>query len=78
MVRGAIFPALVTKYADFLAIPLTAIYNDISTTAIWPEIWKNELITNIPKTRLPTEIGQLRKISCAILVSKVYESFVLD
>lgn len=38
MVRGDIFPDLVTKYADFLAIPLTAIYNDISFMKIWPKI----------------------------------------
>lgn len=38
MVRGDIFPELVTKYADLLAVPLTAIYNDISETIIWPRI----------------------------------------
>ena len=34
MVKGDIFPQLVTKYADLLAVPLTAIYNDISETKI--------------------------------------------
>ena len=77
MVRGDILPELVTQYADFLAIPLTAIYNDISETKIWPKIWKNESVTIIPKTRTPSEIGQLRNISCTMLASKVYESFVL-
>ena len=77
MVKGDIFPELVTKYADLLAVPLTAIYNDISETKIWPKIWKNESVTIIPKTRTPTEIGQLRNISCTMLASKVYESFVL-
>ena len=38
MVRGDIFPDLVTKYADLLAVPLTAIYNDISDTKTWPKI----------------------------------------
>ena len=78
MVRGDIFPDLVTKYADFLAIPLTAIYNDISRTQLWPSVWKEESVTIIPKTRSPTEIGQLRNISCTMLASKVYESFVLN
>ena len=77
MVRGDIFPELVTQYADFLAIPHTAIYNDISETKIWAKIWKNESVTIIPKTRTPSEIGQLRNISCTMLASKVYESFVL-
>ena len=78
MVRGDIFPELVTKYADFLAVPLTAIYNDISSTKQWPRIWKEESVTIIPKTRNPTEIGQLRNISCTMLASKIFESFVLE
>ena len=41
MVRGDIFPDLVTKYAELLAVPLTAIYNEISETKKWPKIWKN-------------------------------------
>ena len=77
MVRGHIFPDLVTRYADLLAIPLAAIYNDISQTQKWPNIWKNESVTIIPKTRTPTELGQLRNISCTMLASKAYESFVL-
>ena len=34
-------------------------------------------MTIIPKTRSPTEIGHLRNISCTMLASKVYESYVL-
>ena len=77
MVRGDLFPDLVSKYADLLAIPLTAVYNDITETGIWPRIWKNESVTIIPKTRTPTDTSQLRNISCTMLASKVYESFVL-
>ena len=77
MVRGDIFPDLVTQFADFLAVPLTSIYNEISRTLTWPGIWKEEFVTIIPKTRTPREIGQLRNISCTMLASKVYESYVL-
>ena len=76
MVRGDIFPDLVTESADLLAIPLTSIYNKISTT-MTTKIWKKGSVTIIPKTRTPTEVGQLRNISCTMLASKVYESFVL-
>ena len=75
--RGDIFPELVTRYADLLAIPLTDVYNEITRTRIWLTIWKDESVTIIPKTRSPTELGQLRNISCTMLASKVYESFVL-
>ena len=60
VVKGDIFPELVTKHADLLAIPLTSIYNEITCTSEWPSIWKEEFVTIIPKTRTPTEIGQLR------------------
>ena len=78
MVRGDIFPDLVTKHADLLAVPLTAIYNDISATLTWPKIWKEESVTIIPKVNNPSEVGQLRNISCTMLASKVFELFVLE
>ena len=77
MVTGDLFPSLVTRFADILAIPLTSVYNEVTRTKIWPQSWKEESVTVIPKTRIPAGLGQLRNISCTKLVSKVYESFVL-
>ena len=54
MVRGDIFPDLVPRYADLLAVPLTSIYNEITTTSTWPKIWKEESVTVIPKCSNPT------------------------
>ena len=84
MVRGDIFPDLVTKHADLLAVPLTAIYNDISATLTWPKIWKEESVTIIPKVNNPSEVGQLRNISCTMLApvadycDVVYHSLLTD
>ena len=77
-VKGDIFPDLVTHYADLLAVPLTAIYNEITSTKVWPSVWKNEFVTVIPKCSMPTDVGQLRNISFTMLASKVYESYVLS
>ena len=77
MVRGDIFPKLVTLFADQLALPLTNIYNEITATFIWPKIWKHEFVTVIPKTSIPEGFGDLRNISCTMLASKVYKSYVL-
>ena len=52
-------------------------YNEITRTKVWPLTWKVEAVTVIPKVRVPTDVGQLRNISCTMLISKVYESFVL-
>ena len=78
MVPGDIYPQLVTLFSDFLAIPLTAIYNDILSSYIWPSCWKKEYVTVIPKKAWSQGLGDLRNISCTLLASRVFESFVLD
>ena len=78
MVEGNIFPTLVTLFADFLAVPLTNIFNTITSSAIWPLLWKKEHVTVIPKTSFPGLFADLRNISCTLLTSKIYESFVLN
>ena len=78
MVAGDVFPDLVTTYADFFAIPLTAVYNEILRTFSWPTDWKTEYVTVIPKTGSPQSFSDLRNISCTKLVSKVMESYVLE
>ena len=69
MVPGDIFPSLVTDFADFLAIPLTSIYNEILSSYIWPASWKREFVTVIPKKANPESLGDLRNISCTMLAS---------
>ena len=64
--------------ADFFAIPLASIYNEISRTKIWPKIWKEEFVTVIPKRSNPGSINDLRNILCTMLASKMYESYVLE
>ena len=78
MVTGDIFPCIMTKYCDFLAIPLSDIYNEITFSKVWPLVWKREYVTVIPKTTNPSDISGLRNISCTQLASKVYESYVLN
>ena len=78
MVRGDIFPCLVNKVAESLALPLTNIYNCITKTQSWPNGWKIEYVTPIPKKSIPQSPNDLRNISCTQLLSKVYESFVLE
>ena len=77
-VKGDIFPALVNRAAPTLAAPLANIYNLITVSGEWPTIWKTEYVTPIPKKPLPDGPDDLRNISCTQLMSKVYESFVLD
>ena len=77
MVPGDVFPSLVNRMAEWISVPLTDIYNAITTSQTWPSIWKREYVTPIPKKGLPQCMNDLRNISCTNLFSKVYESFVL-
>ena len=77
IVDGDIYPVLVSKCADYLAIPLHEIFNTITATSVWPVAWKKELVTIIPKKSIPSGFSDLRNISCTKLFSKVYEAYVL-
>ena len=78
MVKGDIFPSLMTNYSDFFALPLASIYNEILRTFVWPTCWKREFVTVIPKKTGPQDFSDLRNISCTMLASKIFESYVLD
>ena len=77
MVKGDVFPRLMTIFSDFFAIPLSDINNEISRSFVWPLIWKEEYVTVIPKKANPASLDDLRNISCTMLASKIYESYVL-
>ena len=67
-IRGDIFPSLITEFCDIIAEPLTEIYNKISESLQWPDVWKVELVTVIPKCPDPKSFENLRNISCTLLV----------
>ena len=78
MLRGDIYPDMITPLSDILAIPLTDIYNCSRTFNSWPASWKEEVMVIIPKCSNPTSYSDLRNLSCTPLFTKVLESFVLD
>ena len=78
MISRDIFPKLVNRYHDFLAIPLTKIYNQVLATGKWPSIWQEEIVTVIPKNENPQEHGDCRNIACTPLYSKVLELIMMD
>ena len=52
-----------TKFADLLDQPLCDIYNKITEPFVWPDVWKVEIVTVIPKCSNPDSFDQLRNIS---------------
>lgn len=77
MVLGDVFPSILAVVAPLLATPLADIYNTVSNTLTWPELWKTEYVTVIPKTAHPSTLNDVRNISCTMMFSKIYESFLL-
>lgn len=78
MVLGDIFPSMVNRVANLIAVPLTDIFNDMTSSQSWPSDRKREFVTPIPKATHPEGPDDLRNISWTKLFSKVYESFLLQ
>ena len=77
-VRCDIPPELATQYADLLAIPLHHIFSKVYTDLEWPDLWKRETVTVIPKNSAPSSLSELRNLSCTPLFSKLLEGFLLE
>ena len=78
MLRGDIWPDMVTEAAPFLARPLTAVINACLQQICWPKVWKLETVSVIPKKDHPSNLGETRNISCALVFAKLLEFFVLE
>ena len=76
-VPGDINPRLYDLYPEKMASPITHIFNAIICQSSWPECWKTEHITVIPKISDPQDQADCRNIACTNFLSKLFESFVL-
>ena len=61
-----------------LAEPVTNIINTCLQKSQYPQIWKQEWVTPVPKITNPKEIKDLRKIACTSDFSKLFEVFLKD
>ena len=61
-----------------ISIPLTNILNSCITKGEWPNIWKGEAVTPIPKVHPPKEIDDLRSISGLKNLNKVAEKIFAE
>lgn len=76
-VGGDIMPQTVAPLADVIAVPLFHIFSAVYRTGVWPSLWSTETVHLIPKVPRPSDLSQLRNLSCTPLFSKVLEFFVL-
>ena len=66
------------EFSVDLTPPLADIINTSLEEGVYPQLWKYEYISPIPKVTHPKIMKDLRKISSISDYSKVYESFLKD
>ena len=77
VVPGDLYRDLLEESLDVLARVISDIYNTIIGTNKWPDDWKREHVTIIPKKRNPENLGQCRNLSCTNFLGKILEKIVL-
>jgi len=72
-------PAKVVKnFSKELAKPLSIIINTAIRKGQWPNRWKHEVVTPVPKEYPPKNVGQLRPISSLPILDKVAEKIIAE
>ena len=62
-VPGDLPMKLIQRFADELTLPLCHIINSCLQGGVYPEIWKCEIVTPVPKVHPPEKLENLRKIA---------------
>ena len=72
-------PAKVIKMFGYeISFPLSNIFIRCCKSGEYPNIWKKEIVTPVPKQYPPEKPNQMRKISGTLNFSKFFEGFLAD
>ena len=77
MVPGDIPKPLIQEYSEYLARPMTKIYQKMLQSKQWPASWRTEYGVPLQKVQNPESESQLRIISLTSFFSKVFENLVI-
>ena len=77
-VPGDIPAKVIKTFSRYHSVPLCDIFNNCVTQGKWPEIYKVESITPIPKKYPPLEVSMLRPISLLYFFERVMENLIGD
>ena len=75
---GDIPAKIIKEFSDYLCIPLKDIINSSLKQGIWPNCYKKETITPIPKEYPVLNIDMLRPISSLFTFNKVQEAIICE
>ena len=77
VIPGDLPSPIIKEFLVELAKPYSELFNKILRTASWPQQFKVEHVTPIPKIPLPQSEDDLRPISLTAFPSKVLEQFIV-
>ena len=69
---------IILEFAVEISEPLSNIFNSASLAGVWPSLWKQEIVTPIPKTFPPKSTDDLRKIAGTKNLSKIFEALLSE
>ena len=73
------FPArLIKQFAAYLADPLTDVLNTSVKRGEYPQIYKYEICTPVPKVNPPQTTSQVRNISGLLNFNKIMEKLISE
>ena len=69
---------LINEFAMELSFPLANIINRMISAGEYPNIWKIEIVTPVPKIHPPQSVKDLRKIAGTKNFSKITEKLLAE
>ena len=69
---------VISEFSVELAFPLSHIFNCCLKTGTYPDIWKIEAVTPVPKVFPPEQLKDLRKISGLLNIAKIMDKIVAE
>ena len=77
-VPGDIPMRLINVFSNEFSRPLAHLINSCFSQGIYPELWKMEYVTPVPKVYPPEKLGDLRKISGLMNFSKIADKIIAE
>ena len=77
-VPGDLPMRIIAEFCDELSRPLAHLINSCLSLGIYPNIWKLEYVTPVPKVLPPEKLKELRKISGLLNFSKITDKILAE
>ena len=77
-VPGDIPMKLIAEFSFELSRPIAHIVNYCFTEGVYPDIWKLEYVTPVPKVYPPENLSDLRRISGLLSLSKITDKIIAE